>query len=694
VPQQSSEKPQRRFSLTRAYSIVSVLGIALFGLFVGAYYRHVAVETLIQQETRANRALARSFANNIWPRYAEFLAQARSMPAETLQTRPEIDTLRADVAELMRGLDVVRVKIFSQEGRLVFSTERAEIGTFASHNPRFLQARSGELASELTFRDEIFDLAQISGDRHLISSYIPIRAPGDERVGGVFELYSDVTELVAQIDHMGYTLLFGTSVSLLTLYLVLLAFVRHADNRIKALESAERREHAERIHFLARRDALTGLPNRQVFLADLDRAIGRSARYDRLLAMLYIDLDRFKAINDSLGHDAGDQVLCEMANRVQHHRFQTGALYRIGGDEFAVILEDVTSPEQAGEKAERILEACRQPVIVDGRDVVITASIGIALFPGDTQNPARLVQDAHAASNRAKKIGQDRFLFYSERFNAAALQRLEWESDLRKAVQRHAFQVHLQPRIGVSSGKAVAMEALLRWEHPKHGKVAPNRFVHILEETGLIGTVSDWLIAEACRQCQILQERGYPGMRVSVNVSSLQFLSQSLMHAVRRALAESGLGAEFLELEITESVLVDDPQEAAACLTQLKGIGVQLAIDDFGTGYSSLNYLKHLPVDSLKIDRSFIVGIPENADHVALTETIVTLAQNFGLHSVAEGVETESQYAFLKELGCDEVQGYLFGRPEPLEDLLEHLGGTAPASLNPSRAAADPAARA
>jgi diguanylate cyclase (GGDEF)-like protein len=383
---------------------------------------------------------------------------------------------------------------------------------------------------------------------------------------------------------------------------------------------------------------------------------------------MFIDIDRFKVINDSLGHEGGDAVLIEAAKRIRACLRASDTACRLGGDEFTVILEHLPTSEDAAQAATRLIQKFSEPLKVGGREIIVTASIGISIYPGATQDVQRLLKDANAAMHEAKESGRNRYVFYTKEMDARAQESLEYEMGLRKALQNSEFLVYYQPRVNTATGKVVGAEALLRWQHPSRGIITPDNFIPLLEDTGLVIPVGEWVLRRACRQCQDWHDAGYTSLSVSVNLSMKQFRSGSLLAGVQRALEESGLPPRFLELELTETVLVDDAEQALDLMRELKDIGVSISIDDFGTGYSSLNYLRRFPIDILKIDSSFIRDVVRNRGDAAITTTIAVMAKSLRLGILAEGVETREQARFLKTIGCHEMQGFLFGPAIPAGD--------------------------
>lgn len=424
-----------------------------------------------------------------------------------------------------------------------------------------------------------------------------------------------------------------------------------------------RKEAELHLTFFANHDALTGLPNRTMFGERLAQALARAQRNERMLAMLFIDLDRFKVINDTLGHDAGDRLLQQVATRLRGCLREGDTIARQGGDEFVVLVEDMTDTIQATGVAQKILEAFGQSYVLSEQELHVTVSIGVSVYPEDGSDAQSLLKNADIALYRAKDAGKNTFRFYSAQTNVHSLDRLALETDLRRALERGELRLHYQPKIDTRSGCIAGVEALLRWQHPVRGAVAPAEVIALAEETGLIVAIGDWVIRTACRDARQWEARGLPAISVAVNLSARQFGRDDLADAVGQILQESGLAATRLELEITESAVMENAERAAVVLDRLHGMGVRVALDDFGTGYSSLGYLKRFRVDSVKIDRSFIADIPDDEDDVAITRAVIAMAHSLRLTVVAEGVETADQVRFLRDHGCDEMQGYYFAKP-------------------------------
>jgi diguanylate cyclase (GGDEF)-like protein len=445
------------------------------------------------------------------------------------------------------------------------------------------------------------------------------------------------------------------------------------------VDATERKRIEAALVHQASHDSLSHLPNRALFMDRLGSALARARRQGSLVAVLFVDLDNFKVINDSLGHSGGDALIVAVARRIQACVRPHDIVARLGGDEFTLLVEGLAEPSAAVTIAERIVQQLQVPVPLAGREVFTTASIGIALGGAETARPEHLLRDADSAMYQAKANGKASYVIFDRQMGSGAMERVEMESDLRRALKEKEFRVCYQPVVELASGKILQAEALLRWEHPRHGLVAPARFVPILEETGLIVPVGWWVLEEACRQARLWERRapGEPPLRLSVNLSPRQLQEAGFAARLRRVLRRTGLPPDRLELEITESVVVQAERATLSQLERLKALGVRLAIDDFCTGYASIAYLRSLSLDTVKIDRSFVSRLVQRVEDQATVRAILALAQVLDLEVIAEGVETDGQAATLLSLGCGKAQGYYFARPVTSEALATLLATAA-----------------
>jgi len=438
-------------------------------------------------------------------------------------------------------------------------------------------------------------------------------------------------------------------------------------------EITVQKESEERIRYLAHHDGLTGLPNRLQFSHLLNMSIQLCRRYQRAFGVMFFDLDRFKIINDTLGHEAGDKLLKMVAERVKNELRASDVVARLGGDEFVVLVQEVSEKDQVAAVARKILAAIGEPIVLCGQECRVTASIGIAMFPDSGHDEQTLMKNADMAMYLAKEQGKNNYQFYTEAIKSMSIERLTMEASLRLGVERKEFFLEYQPKLDLQSGTINGVEALVRWQHPELGVIMPNYFIGIAEETGLILAIGRWVIHEACRQNMAWKQQGLPAVCVAVNLSARQFFDNELIADVRHALESTGMEPNLLELEITESMAMQNIDNAIRVLSSLKAMGVRIALDDFGTGYSALSQIKRFPIDTLKVDRSFIRALESNAQDRAITEAIIAMGRTLSLTVVAEGVETTNQENFLRDSQCNESQGFLFSRPLSAEKAGELL---------------------
>ncbi len=434
-----------------------------------------------------------------------------------------------------------------------------------------------------------------------------------------------------------------------------------------------RKQDAELLYFLANHDQLTSLPNRNLFNEHLSVAVTHAARQGEKVAALFVDLDRFKNVNDTLGHPTGDRLLQEVAGRFRACLRDSDVVARLGGDEYTVMLRPVRDVQEIATCAQKLIDSLGTPIEVDGHELFVTCSIGISIYPDDAHDAASLLKNADSAMYRAKEQGKNTYQFFSKEATAATFEHLMLETNLRRALEREEFLLHFQPILDIRTERVVSMETLVRWQHPDLGMVSPAKFIRLAEETGLIVPIGQWVLEHACRQARALQQRGFTDLHVAVNLSPRQFRQRDLARSIQQVLDDTGLAARHLELEVTESSVMENAEMAIGILHELKAMGVRLSIDDFGTGYSSLAYLQRFPLDALKVDQSFVRDITSDHGGSAIASAIIAMGHSLRLTIVAEGVETPAQLAFLRERECQKVQGFMFARPMPAEQLIAYL---------------------
>ena len=441
---------------------------------------------------------------------------------------------------------------------------------------------------------------------------------------------------------------------------------------------SERKSSEERFLRLAYHDALTNLPNRLNLHERLEQTISLCKRSQNKFALLLIDLDRFKVINDTLGHHVGDQLLIEVARRLLVSVRETDIVARLGGDEFVVVLSEIESPTDAAEVADKIVQMVSAPYLISGNDMRTSPSIGICLYPDDANEIGMLLKSGDVAMYHAKAKGRGNYQFFTEEMNQVVMKRQSIEADLRIAMERQQFELYYQPQLDLNSGLLTGVEALVRWRHPTRGLIPPAEFISVAEEMGLIVQLGSWVLREACMQLKQWQGKGMTNIRMSVNLSALQFLDKDLVEHIQAILAETGLNADCLDLEVTESMSMESPADTIAIMQLLAEGGMTLSIDDFGTGYSSLAYLKLFPIHTLKIDRSFVKDIETDTNDADICDVTVLLAHKMGLNVVAEGVETEAQLKFLLSIGCNKIQGFLISKPLPADKVMDFFSNYVP----------------
>ncbi|HEV7801622.1 MAG TPA: bifunctional diguanylate cyclase/phosphodiesterase [Burkholderiales bacterium] len=655
---------QRPFRLTRHFSVTSLLGLLVVLGVLLAFYRHAAMTAIMDQEARANEAITQVFANTLWPTYDVYLGHAGTLPLAEMQTRPEAGLLHDDVMRQMRGLNIAKVKIYDLSGLTVFSTDPKQIGQDKSNNSGFLKAKAGVVMSDITFRDRFDAFEHVINDRNLVSSYVPVRKDDGAPVEAVMEVYSDVTELVQRLETTQWHIVGVVLGSLSLLYLFLYAIARRADRIISAQREEMRITHDAMLRHQASHDALTALPNRASFSERLDLMIKAARRAGTQVAVLSIDVHGLRDVNQSLGHSTGDRLLKEVGARLSRTLREADITARRGGAEFAVAISGIRGIEHVANVAEKIQRAIAGPTYaIDSHNLRVTLNIGIGIHPDDGADGAALLGSADMAMHHAATHGRNNFQFHAPEMNERALAMLLTEQDLRLALERSEFFLHYQPQLHLGSGRLVGVEALIRWQHPTRGLVAPAQFIPIAEERDLIVPIGDWVLREACRQNREWQDAGLPPMPVAVNLSALQFQQKNLAQHIAQMLEDTGLSPHYLELELTESAVMRDADSSIATMRRLKQVGLRLSMDDFGTGYSSLSQLKRVPLDKLKIDQSFVRGLPGDPYDLAISTAIIGMGKALNLTVIAEGVETADQLNVLRSIECNAIQGYYLSRP-------------------------------
>jgi len=653
--------PRPRFGLLARFALASFVAVALLGVVLAHTFAHGVRSRALADARRTANLVDGSLVR----------PQIKDSDLATGLSPARVTALDRALAAGLTGGQVARIKIWNSDSRVVYATDHSIIGKrFPTVDDELEEALEGETASDV---DDLRK-AENAGDRHfgqLLEVYTPIRSRANGRVVGAFELYLPYRPIAAGIAHDTQRLYLFLAAGLTLLYLLLFRIVAGASTRL-------RRQAAENQH-LALHDPLTDLPNRSLFHDRAQQAILASRRDQTGIALMILDLDRFKEVNDTLGHHNGDLLLQEIGARLRGGLRESDSVARLGGDEFGLLLPNVADGAEALMLGERVRAVLRRPFTLEGVTLDVEASIGIAIYPEHGDDVDSLLQRADVAMYLAKEDRSGCELYASDR-DEYSPHRLALAAELRRALDEKELVLHYQPKADLSDGRIVAVEALVRWQHPEHGLLTPDQFVPLAEATGLIRELTLTVLDEALHQQRVWRDDGID-IRVAVNLSARDLYDLTLPASTAELLAKHDVPPTSLELEITESVIVADPMRARAILNRLSEMGVVLAIDDYGTGYSSLGYLKRLPIDEMKIDRSFVMQMADDRNDAAIVRSTVELGRNLGLKVVAEGVETAAAWAHLKALGCDFAQGYYLSKPVPAAEIaaLVGAGGSSPA---------------
>ena len=583
---------------------------------------------------------------------------------EVPMTGARYDRFHEFVQQSIVSERTARVKIWAKDGTVIYSNDPAGVGEKFPAKENLLKALDGDTATEIKIPKDV----ENARERYLgtlMEVYTPIIFPGTSEPQGAFEIYQYYEPTAQRINELRGWVFGSIGGGFLILYGALVSIVGRGWRTINRQRGT--------LAYLAYHDALTDLPNRRPLKDRLTLALAQARRNEQMLAVMFLDLDQFKVVNDTAGHVEGDKLLQSVSQQLNSVLREGDTVARVGGDEFILLLPKIEQLADATEIAERVLTAVGRTRVIVGHEFNISISIGITLFPTDGDDAETLLTNADIAMYQAKEQGKNNFQFFTPVMNTRIQNRLALENDLRHGLERGEFVVYYQPQLNISTGQIVGVEALVRWQHPERGLVLPMEFIPVAEETGLIVPLGEWVLHAACAQIRSWQEAGLPPLRVAVNLSAREFQQGNLIEAVAGVLEETGLAPEFLQLEITEGVSIQDVDFTIKVMGELKEMGVQIAIDDFGTGYSALSYLRRFPIDVVKIDRSFVCDLTIDSTDAEIATTIIVMAHNLGLEVIAEGVETEEQLAFLKQRRCDEMQGYLFSKPVPAEKLEEIL---------------------
>lgn len=636
---------------------------AFAALLVVAWFVHVLLNIQYSSHRAdAHTTVARALADSLWQQHRSLIEQALGTASQNANSALEPAALERAVAQLSRPFGDTEIRIYRPDGVLIFASDGLERGGNDSDRDGVVYAGRGEVYT-VAGQGGVFGLADEGlAMANALTTFVPVFVDERSAPVAVFEVQVQLSAPTTSAA-FGYVKFALLALLIGGLWLAYRAAPRGVPGAVRTADASD-----DEACYPVYLDSVTGLMNRTGFRSRMAEAFARARRNGRPLALMHLGLNRFKLVNDSLGHDAGDDVLKVVGARLLEALRETDLVFRVGGDEFALLLEDLERSEDVVLVADRIVTAMARPFVVSGREVYVTASVGMAIYPRDSGDTDTLISQAGAAMARAKKEGASGYRYYDDSMNIGAVQHLELETALQTALEREQFQLYYQIKVSAAHGAVVGIEALLRWRRPGFGVVSPVEFIPNLERSGLIIPVGRWAMAVAAAQVHRWMAMGMAPLRVSVNISAVQFHAPGFVESVREVLASTGLPPRYLELELTETVLVERTERAMQLMDELKACGVALSIDDFGVGYSSLNYLKRFPVDYLKVDRSFVLDLLENPKDAAITKAIASLARSLGIGLVAEGVENRAQAEWLIAQGYDELQGFLYSRPIPEND--------------------------
>jgi diguanylate cyclase (GGDEF)-like protein len=645
-----------RVSLLVKFAVASAIPIVLLGLVLAHVLRDEIRQRALLNARQSAALLDRSL---VQPQLAE-------SDLQTGLSRARIRSLDRTLAPTVAGNQIARIKVWNRSGEVVYASDHGIIGRAFAPSDELREALEGNTASEVSDLKK----AENASDRRfgqLLEVYTPLRFHGGRTPAGAFELYLPYAPIATAIGHDTERLSLLLLAGLIVLYLLLFRIVAHASARL--------RRQADENEYQALHDALTGLPNRTLFHDRVEQAIRTSRRDGNRVALMILDVDRFKEVNDTLGHHNGDLLLKQIGERLKTGLRDSDSVARLGGDEFGILLPVIDGADAALAVAQKVHQALREPVVINGISLDLAATVGIALAPEHGNDVETLLQRADVAMYLGKEDRTGCELYLPER-DEYSPDRLALVGDLRRAIDEHELVLHYQPQAELQTGRVVGVEALVRWQHPQRGLLPPDEFVPLAERTGLIKELTLSVLEEALRQLRTWEDDGLR-LSVSVNLSARDLLDLELPESVERLLGRYAIAPQRLELEITESVILADPMRARLVLNRLSAMGVELAIDDFGSGYSSLGYLKRLPVQQIKIDRSFVMNMERDENDAVIVRSTIDLGRNLGLKVVAEGVESEAVWSDLARLDCDAAQGYYLSRPIAPGELARWMQGRA-----------------
>ena len=659
------KKPNK---ISQQFILAGLAGMIVIVLILGYLFRNQQISNLITHYESKNVDTVKTLTNDLLDFYSGQISVLEKDTAAELKQNTTVREFDKRVRTQIENMKIHLVSILSLNGTTVLSTNPRKLGE-KSKDPHVYQAiQRGKPVSFLKYYDLVPSLEALQVHRYVITSYIPLNSKLEAQNTGVVEIQHDATDFVHDVNSKStYSYLIISGLIFLLLIVLFLLAEKAGSTIAKLKQRIEKQE--KLVQHQKYHDTLTGLPNRIRFLNSLEHEMSMCKMRDNLLGVLFIDIDYFQKINDALGYVVGDKLLVEISDRLQQCVRPGDTVARIGGDEFVIILKGITVLDEAEEVARQIMGSAAELYMVDDNELFVSLSIGISIYPFTEDDANSLLKKANSAMKKAKLAGRNTFRYFTENTRKQLVSKFSTENALRRALERDEFALYYQPIVNTRTGRIISVEALLRWDSPEQGFVGPDEFIPLLEETGLIIPVGQWVVENACKQGVLWNKMGINDLKINVNMSARQLLHKDLIKQVNDALDMSELPAHLLDLEITESLLIEDFKNTIHILDNLSDLGISLSIDDFGTGYSSLSYLKRMPVDTLKIDRSFIRDIAVNIDDAAIVEAICALSRSLRFKVTAEGLESADQLEHLRRAGVNQVQGFLISKPVSAAEL-------------------------
>lgn len=652
------------FKLIRNFTITGIMSMVFATLLLGYGYRVTAISDLVDHVEHENVVLAQTLMKSLWNDFGAQLGNTQKIANDELSRYLDLDALDHANHLQSKTYNIFQVKLYSFNDSVIYVTKSHPLETQDNISDNLAQAKLGDIISQRMVRNTAHSRSEIVLNHDLIMTYVPVYQPRSLHVIAVFEITANVTTTIGNIERRQSQIQWLLIIILVSVFASLFWVVKRADKQLQQ-NSIQIKDQQSQIEYQSHYDPLTALPNRQLFRDQLQQTIQSIQKRELLLAILIIDVNHFNQFSDTLGCLSGDKLLHQITERMTACIHGHDTIAYLGGERFAIILDGIHVVDEIEDIIKQLFDSTVIPFLINLNQLFITYNIGIVVYPFEKDEIESLIKKAIVAVNEAKTLGRNTYRFYKPKMGQRASSRFMLENALQHALNRKEFELHYQPIVHLQTGKVLSVEALLRWRSPKFGLVLPMEFIPILETTGLIVSVGQWVLEQACQQSIAWQQQGFGDLIVNVNVSSLQFSQNCIVDQVNHAIELSGLKPQLLDLEITESLLIDDINHTMKKLQILNEIGVSLSIDDFGTGYSSLAYLKHIPIDTLKIDKSFVQNIPNDTDDAAIIDAICALAYKLRLNVIAEGVEHIEQLQYLQQIGITRVQGYLFSRPLP-----------------------------